>query len=115
MNACLYHKRQQNHVSHSRRVRTLSGEEEGAFAWISLNYLNGFFEAGSKVEDYGVLETGGASTQVFFSSNDFRQPVLGHLLSCAAVRGAGLSHIVCRCVKIIIPLNDIKIDEMPNG
>ena len=53
-------------VSHSRRVRTLSGEEEGAFAWISLNYLNGFFEAGSKVEDYGVLETGGASTQVFF-------------------------------------------------
>ena len=24
-------------------TRILSGEEEGAFAWISLNYLNGFF------------------------------------------------------------------------
>ena len=25
-------------------TRILSGEEEGVFAWISLNYLNGFFD-----------------------------------------------------------------------
>ena len=52
-----------------RMVRTLSGEEEGAFAWISLNYLNGYFDEGSNVPDYGVLETGGASTQVHFHSS----------------------------------------------
>ena len=46
-----------------RWARTLSGEEEGAFAWISLNYLNGFFTTDG-VEEYGVVETGGASSQV---------------------------------------------------
>jgi len=46
-------------------ARTLSGEEEGAFAWISLNYLRGFFTQDG-VEDYGVVETGGASTQMTF-------------------------------------------------
>ena len=47
-------------------LRTLSGEEEGAFGWISLNYKNGFFTKDG-VEDYGVVETGGASTQVSVS------------------------------------------------
>ena len=27
-------------------TRILSGEEEGAFAWITVNYLNGFFTGG---------------------------------------------------------------------
>jgi len=48
-------------------ARTLSGEEEGAFAWISLNYLNDYFTKDS-VEDYGVVETGGASSQMTFLS-----------------------------------------------
>jgi len=48
-----------------RWARTLSGEEEGAFAWISLNYLNGFFTTDG-VEEYGVVETGGASSQMTF-------------------------------------------------
>ena len=44
-------------------ARTLSGEEEGAFAWISLNYRNGLFTNGD-VEEHGVVEVGGASAQV---------------------------------------------------
>jgi len=48
-----------------RCARTLSGEEEGAFAWISLNYLRGLFTK-DNVEDYGVVETGGASAQMTF-------------------------------------------------
>lgn len=49
-------------------ARTLSGEEEGAFAWISLNYQRRVFrDAG--IEDYGVVETGGASSQMTFRSN----------------------------------------------
>lgn len=58
-----------------RWARTLSGEEEGAFAWISLNYRQGFFDEdessptpGSPT-DIGVVETGGASTQMTFLSN----------------------------------------------
>ena len=56
--------------SQFRWARTLSGEEEGAFAWISLNYRQGLFDEdesstrpGSPA-DIGVVETGGASTQV---------------------------------------------------
>lgn len=29
---------------HSRNTRILSGEEEGAFAWLAVNYLNRFFD-----------------------------------------------------------------------
>jgi len=47
-------------------ARTISGEEEGAFAWISANYQNGFFDKDSNVEDFGVVETGGASMQMTF-------------------------------------------------
>jgi len=46
-------------------ARTLSGEEEGAFAWISLNYRNGLFTNGD-VEEHGVVEVGGASAQMTF-------------------------------------------------
>ena len=30
----------------SLNTRVLSGEEEGAFAWIALNYLRGYFTGG---------------------------------------------------------------------
>ena len=30
-------------VYKSENTRILSGEEEGVFAWIAVNYLNGFF------------------------------------------------------------------------
>ncbi|CAH1778125.1 unnamed protein product [Owenia fusiformis] len=47
--------------------RTLSGEEEGAFSWIAANHLNGLFTSkGSPTETVGILEMGGASTQIAF-------------------------------------------------
>lgn len=49
----------------SRNTRILSGEEEGSFAWIAVNYLQGFF-ADPTSESSGILELGGASTQIAF-------------------------------------------------
>lgn len=46
-------------------TRILSGEEEGAFAWISLNDITGFLTEG-KGQSSGVLEMGGASAQIAF-------------------------------------------------
>ena len=34
---------------HTQNTRILSGEEEGAFAWITVNYLKGFFQPGNTV------------------------------------------------------------------
>ncbi|CAH1801641.1 unnamed protein product [Owenia fusiformis] len=48
-------------------ARTLSGEEEGAFTWISANQLNGLFgESRTTNKIVGILEMGGASTQIAF-------------------------------------------------
>lgn len=48
-------------------ARILSGEEEGVFAWIAVNYLNGALQNSSKeAKTYGILELGGASTQIAF-------------------------------------------------
>ncbi|XP_071080231.1 ectonucleoside triphosphate diphosphohydrolase 8-like [Haliotis cracherodii] len=50
-----------------RNVRILSGEEEGVFAWISLNAVNGFFDSVKPMnESLGLLEMGGGSTQIAF-------------------------------------------------
>ncbi|ELT89294.1 hypothetical protein CAPTEDRAFT_163643 [Capitella teleta] len=50
----------------TQHTRILSGEEEGVFAWIAANYLRGFFSPNSKVPNAGILELGGASTQIAF-------------------------------------------------
>ncbi|CAH1773815.1 unnamed protein product, partial [Owenia fusiformis] len=48
-------------------ARTLSGEEEGAFTWIAANQLNGLFGKGRTTnETVGIIEMGGASTQLAF-------------------------------------------------
>lgn len=49
----------------------LSGEEEAAYSWIAANYLLGFFhEDRPDSESVGVLEMGGASTQIAFIPHD---------------------------------------------
>ncbi|KAK3764151.1 hypothetical protein RRG08_055947 [Elysia crispata] len=49
----------------------LSGEEEGAYAWIAANYLLGFFHDNKPDEEsVGVLEMGGGSTQIAFIPRD---------------------------------------------
>uniref|UniRef100_A0A8C5SNP7 Ectonucleoside triphosphate diphosphohydrolase 1 n=1 Tax=Laticauda laticaudata TaxID=8630 RepID=A0A8C5SNP7_LATLA len=52
-------------------ARILSGEEEGAYGWITLNYLLGKFSIWPKVFAHssrttGALDLGGASTQITF-------------------------------------------------
>jgi len=48
-------------------VQVLSGEEEGVFAWVALNYILGFFDSyKSPHESTGIMEMGGGSTQIAF-------------------------------------------------
>lgn len=46
---------------------TLQGRYEGAFEWLSVNYLNGNLTTG--VETNGVLETGGGSYQMTWETS----------------------------------------------
>lgn len=56
--------------------RVLSGEEEAAFDWISVNYLLGNFADKADKPLVGVVEMGGASVQIAFVPDD---DVSGHL------------------------------------
>ncbi|EIN07123.1 hypothetical protein PUNSTDRAFT_71457 [Punctularia strigosozonata HHB-11173 SS5] len=48
-------------------VRIITGEEEGLFGWIAVNYLmDGFTASDDKPTTYGFLDMGGASTQIAF-------------------------------------------------
>ena len=48
-------------------VRIITGEEEGLFGWIAVNYLmDGFGPSNSERSTYGFLDMGGASTQIAF-------------------------------------------------
>lgn len=50
-------------------ARILSGQEEGAFGWVTVNYLDDRLKQGLKTT--GALDLGGASTQISFISDDF--------------------------------------------
>lgn len=55
-------------------VRIISGEEEGLFGWISVNYLmDGFGSSSSDRSTYGFLDMGGASTQIAFEPSSEEQ------------------------------------------
>ncbi|KAL0946458.1 hypothetical protein HGRIS_012680 [Hohenbuehelia grisea] len=48
-------------------VRIITGEEEGLFGWIAVNYLmDGFTGSSADRTTYGFLDMGGASTQIAF-------------------------------------------------
>ncbi|KAI0062375.1 hypothetical protein BV25DRAFT_1856370 [Artomyces pyxidatus] len=48
-------------------VRIITGEEEGLFGWIAVNYLmDGFGPSNADRTTYGFLDMGGASTQIAF-------------------------------------------------
>ncbi|GAA6000515.1 hypothetical protein JCM10207_008047 [Rhodosporidiobolus poonsookiae] len=64
------------------QVRIISGEEEGLYGWIAVNYLMDGFDkhehtgAGEKFKHsstYGFLDMGGASTQIAFEPSDTEQ------------------------------------------
>ncbi|CAI5658588.1 ectonucleoside triphosphate diphosphohydrolase 1 isoform X1 [Oreochromis niloticus] len=50
-------------------ARILSGQEEGAFGWVTVNYLDDRLKQGLKTT--GALDLGGASTQISFISDNF--------------------------------------------
>jgi Golgi apyrase len=51
-------------------VRIITGEEEGLFGWIAVNYLmDGFNGSSDDRTTYGFLDMGGASTQIAFEPN----------------------------------------------
>ncbi|KAG8009215.1 Ectonucleoside triphosphate diphosphohydrolase 1 [Nibea albiflora] len=50
-------------------ARILSGQEEGAFGWVTVNYLDDRLKQG--LETTGALDLGGASTQISFVSDNF--------------------------------------------
>ncbi|KAI8454480.1 ectonucleoside triphosphate diphosphohydrolase 1 [Phakopsora pachyrhizi] len=56
-----------------KNVRVISGEEEGGFGWIAVNYLMDGFDKHGKdhklASTYGFLDMGGASTQIAFEPN----------------------------------------------
>ncbi|KAI0636579.1 nucleoside phosphatase family-domain-containing protein [Trametes polyzona] len=55
-------------------VRIITGEEEGLFGWIAVNYLmDGFKGAGDERQTYGFLDMGGASTQIAFEPSKQEQ------------------------------------------
>lgn len=48
-------------------VRIITGEEEGLYGWIAVNYLvDGFSSSSENRTTYGFLDMGGASTQIAF-------------------------------------------------
>ncbi|KAL7372746.1 hypothetical protein ABVT39_021765 [Epinephelus coioides] len=50
-------------------ARLLSGSEEGAFGWVTVNYLDDRLKQG--LETTGALDLGGASTQISFVSGNY--------------------------------------------
>ncbi|KIY71038.1 hypothetical protein CYLTODRAFT_369962 [Cylindrobasidium torrendii FP15055 ss-10] len=54
-------------------VRIITGEEEGLFGWIAVNYLMDGFTGGKTPTTYGFLDMGGASTQIAFEPNSAHQ------------------------------------------
>ncbi|CAD5122315.1 DgyrCDS10753 [Dimorphilus gyrociliatus] len=47
-------------------VRIMSGEEEGAYTWVATNYLTKQLENANKSQTIGIVEMGGASSQIAF-------------------------------------------------
>lgn len=64
----------------ARELRVISGEEEAAFAWLTVNRLRGTLDAGA--ETTGVMDLGGASTQIAFEG-------AGDCGACAVLRLGG--------------------------
>lgn len=61
----------------SKNIQVITGEEEGTFGWVAVNYLMDGFDthdhASSTGSTYGFLDMGGASTQIAFEPNDVQR------------------------------------------
>ncbi|KAF5349464.1 hypothetical protein D9757_012434 [Collybiopsis confluens] len=62
-------------------VLIITGEEEGLFGWIAVNYLmDGFLPSKGQQTTYGFLDMGGASTQIAFEPSKEHQLDTHHLI-----------------------------------
>ncbi|OSD08457.1 hypothetical protein PYCCODRAFT_1356766 [Trametes coccinea BRFM310] len=62
-------------------VRIITGEEEGLFGWIAVNYLmDGFKGSDDERVTYGFLDMGGASTQIAFEPSKAEQEKAQNLI-----------------------------------
>jgi apyrase len=61
------------------RIETISGEEEGYFGWLDLNYLSQTFQ--NKAKTIGSLDLGGASTQIAFVLNSNEQGKANYVIT----------------------------------
>ncbi len=77
-------------------VRIITGEEEGLFGWIAVNYLMDGFAGSSNPTTYGFLDMGGASTQIAFEPNKAHQHDAKSLVdvSLRLLNGQEISHKV---------------------
>jgi apyrase len=50
------------------KIKTISGEEEGLYGWLTINYLSQTFQ--KKLPTLGSLDMGNASTQITFATNN---------------------------------------------
>ncbi|KAF9261420.1 hypothetical protein L218DRAFT_869979 [Marasmius fiardii PR-910] len=63
-------------------VRIITGEEEGLFGWIAVNYLmDGFSSSSANRTTYGFLDMGGASTQIAFEPSSTYQEDKSNLIN----------------------------------
>ena len=63
-------------------VRIITGEEEGLFGWIAVNYLmDGFAGSDDQRTTYGFLDMGGASTQIAFEPSKAEQDKSDNLMT----------------------------------
>ncbi|CAH1248253.1 ENTPD3 [Branchiostoma lanceolatum] len=47
-------------------AKVISGEEEGVYGWITVNFLKGVFDSKTDMKTFGALDMGGGSTQITF-------------------------------------------------
>lgn len=77
------------------RVATISGEEEGRYLWLTINHLKHAAEGDSSV---GILDMGGASSQIAFAGNvaDSHETVLDgkqYSVFAKSILGLGSEHM----------------------
>ena len=67
INTAIKHWLIENYPNTDIQVKTISGQIEGAYAWLSANYINGSLK--NDTQTYGIMDLGGASTQITFESD----------------------------------------------
>jgi len=76
--------------SPSNYVKIISGQDEGAYGWVAVNFLTDIINTlynntGNITNCFGTLDLGGASTQITFAPSMFTQPNNKYTLQMAEI------------------------------